>query len=45
MGSSIPRLVILGSLGKQAEQAMGGKPVNKRSSMASASICASRLLP
>ena len=45
MGSAIPRLVVLGSKRKQAEQVMLSKLSKQHASMASTSAIVSRLLP
>ena len=45
-GGTIPGLVVLASIRKQAEQAMGNKPLRStHPSLASASAPASRFLP
>jgi hypothetical protein len=45
MGGAIPRQVVLNCIRKQAEQAMRNKHSKRGSSMASASVSASRILP
>lgn len=45
MGSAIPRLVVLGSIRKPAEKAMGNKPVGNTHPMASASTPILQVMP
>jgi hypothetical protein len=45
VGGASPGLVVLGSIRKHAEQAMGSNAIKKYSFMASASALASRFLP
>jgi hypothetical protein len=45
VGGAIPRVVVLGSIGKQAEQARTSNPENSKPSMTSALAPGSNFLP